>query len=177
MHYSLEFYENKLKELTDFFRSTIDFHHYYRLNECYNDNLYFIRNKVNSFHLQDSFLSNFDSAFSSSHDYLVSQILANNRLEAFLKSEINSILNQSNFTHVDDMGNSPNLQWTESKTALIELIYALSASGSINYGKCKIRELTTSFEKIFDIQLADIHRTYQYIKSRSAPTKFIERLQ
>jgi len=172
-----EYYEKELKELTYFFNANIDFYQYYRLNDTFFDNLYFVRNKGNLFQLHDNLIYNFEPAFSSSHDYLIAHIQANDRLEEFLKNEINSILNQNNFPHVDDMGNSAILQWTESKTALIELIYALSAAGSINYGKCKIRELTNSFEKIFDIQLSDIHRTYQDIKSRSTPAKYIEKLQ
>ena len=172
-----EYYEKELKELTYFFNANIDFYQYYRLNDTFYDSLYYVRNKGNLFQLHDSLIYNFEPAFSSSHDYLVAQIQANDCLEVFLKNEIDSILYQNNFPHVDDMGNSTNLQWTESKTALTELIYALCASGSINYGNCKIRELTESFEKIFDIQLADMHRTYQDIKSRNTPAKYIEKLQ
>jgi hypothetical protein len=75
------------------------------------------------------------------------------------------------------MGNSTHLQWTESKSALIKLIYAFCASGSLNYGNCEIRILAAGFEKMFNIQLADMYRTYQDIKSRKTPTKYIENLQ
>lgn len=173
----LDYYESKMNELTDFFSTNIDFHHYYRLNNTFYDSSYFVRNKGNFFHLHESFIYNFEPLFSSSHDYLVAQILANDRLEVFLKNEIDSILYQKNFPHVDNMGNSSNLQWTDSKSALIELIYALCASGSLNYGNCDIRVLAAEFEKLFNIQLADMYRIYQDIKSRKTPTKYIEHLQ
>lgn len=58
-------------------------------------------------------------------------------------------------------------QWTDSKTALVELIYAICASGSLNHGQCKIRGLTAFFEQIFNIRLT----------VRSTPTKHIDNLK
>jgi len=122
---------------------------------------------------------NFDLGFSSSHDHLVAQIMANDLLEAFLKNEIDSILNKSHFPHVEHMGNSQKqvLQWTDSKLALTELIYALHATGCLNNGNCDIRELTAIFEQTFNIQINDIYRGFQDIKSRNTPIKFIDSLK
>lgn len=72
---------------------------------------------------------------------------------------------------------SNSLQWTDSKTALVELIYALHSTGSVNNGKTEIRELTAFFEQIFNIKLTDIYRTYLDIKIRSTPTKYIDTLK
>jgi hypothetical protein len=67
--------------------------------------------------------------------------------------------------------------WTDSKTALVELIYAICASGSLNHGQCEIRGLTAFFEQIFNVRLTDIYRTYLEIKVRSTPTKYIDNLK
>ncbi|EIA08661.1 hypothetical protein HJ01_02383 [Flavobacterium frigoris PS1] len=43
------------------------------------------------------------------------------------------------------------IKWNKSKTALIELIYALHAQKTFNNGKIDIAEMANYFEKIFDI--------------------------
>jgi hypothetical protein len=175
----LNYYECKLKDITCFFNANQEFYQYYRLNFNYNDTIFFVRPKKGFLHLTDFNMFNFDLGFSSSHDHLVAQIMANDLLEAFLKNEIDSILNKSQFPHVDHMGNSHKqvLQWTDSKLALTELIYALHATGCLNNGNCDIRELTAIFEQTFNVQINDIYRGFQDIKSRNTPIKFIDSLK
>ena len=69
------------------------------------------------------------------------------------------------------------LQWTDSKSSLIELIYALHTNRSINEGNCDIRELTAHFEQAFNVKINDIYRSFQDIKSRNTKTKFIDSLK
>jgi len=69
------------------------------------------------------------------------------------------------------------IQWTDNKTALVEFIYALNATGSINNWRSEIRELAAFFEQAFNIRLTDIYRTCLEIKIRSTPTKFIDNLK
>jgi hypothetical protein len=127
----------------------------------------------------DANLNNFEPAFSSSHDHILSQIIANDRLVTFLKEQIESIKYPQNFPHVVDMGcfKDQDFNWTDSKSAIIELIYALHANKSINKGKCDIRELTAYFEKVFNVKINDIYRGFQDIKSRNSQTKYIDSLK
>lgn len=175
----LNYYECNLKEITCFFNANQEFYQYCRLNSTYNDAMYFVRQKKGLLHLTDFNMFNFDLGFSSSHDHLVAQIMANDLLETFLKKEIDSISNKTNFPHGDDMGNSQRqeLVWTESKSALIELIYALYHTGCLNKGKCDLIELATFFEKGFNVQINNIYRDFQDIKSRNTPIKFIDSLK
>lgn len=175
----LNYYENYLKEISCFFNAHQEFYQYNRLKSTYNDAIYFVRQKKELLHLTDASLNNFEPAFSSTHDYLVAQIIANDRLEIFLKDQIESIISLKKTPHVDDMGNfqRQTLQWTDSKSALIELIYALHTNRSINDGNCDIRELTAYFAKAFNIKINDIYRSFQDIKSRNTQTKFIDSLK
>lgn len=93
--------------------------------------------------------------------------------------ELDALSLKANNSKSDKVGNMCNntIQWTDSKTALVELIYAIYACGSINNGHCEIRELTAFFEHVFNIRLADIYRTYLEIKVRSTPTKYIDNLK
>ena len=69
------------------------------------------------------------------------------------------------------------LSWAASKTDLIELIYALKVSGSINGGDSQIKQLTDVFGKLFNVDLGNYYKTYADIKNRNKEqTKFLLKL-
>ena len=74
------------------------------------------------------------------------------------------------------------LQWTKSKTALIELIYALQSYAVFDMGKTDIKAIATYFENVFEIDLGDFYHTYLEIRNRKINrkinrTKFIDSLK
>jgi len=175
----LDYYEKNLKDITCFFNANQEFYRYHRLKLKYYDAVYFVKQRKELQHLTDASQNNFEPAFSSSHDYLLAQIIANDRLETFLKEQIDTIIFQNKIPHVDNMGNSlrHTLQWSDSQSALIELIYALHTNKSFNNGNCDIRELTAYFEQVFNVKINDVYRRFQDIKSRNTQTKFIDSLK
>lgn len=138
-----------------------------------------VRGKEDIHLFQDSLMFYVDPDFSTSHDYAVAKIMAHDRLEVYLNRELEALSIKSSNPNWGQLGccNNTPLQWTDSKTALVELIYALYAIGSINNGRSEIRELAAFFEQAFNIRLSDIYRTYLEIKIRSTPTKFIDSLK
>jgi len=171
--------KHELEKLTFFFSNHLEFYQYYRMDSTYLDDRYFMRGKENLHLYHDSLMFYVDPDFSTSHDYMVAKIIANDRLEVFLKTELDALSIKVNNPKLGQVGHMCNnlIQWTDSKTALVELIYAIYACGSINNGHCEIRELTAFFEHIFNIRLSDIYRTYLEIKVRSTPTKYIDNLK
>lgn len=171
--------EHHLDKLTYFFNNHLEFYQYYRMNSTFLDDKYFVRGKEDLHLCQDSLMFYVDPDFSTSHDYMVAKIIANDRLEVFLNKELEALSIKSANPNWDQLGNLVNkpFQWTDSKTALVELIYALSASGAINNGHCEIRELSAFFEQTFNVRLPDIYRTFLEIKIRSNPSKFIDSLK
>lgn len=170
---------NELEKLTFFFNNHLEFYQYYRMNSTYLDDKYFVRGKEDMHLYHDSLMFYADLEFSTSHDYVVAQILANDKLEVYYNRELEALsMKVSNFNNGQN-GNSENnlIRWTDSKTALVELIYAIYASGSINKGQCEIRVLTAFFEQAFNVRLTDIYRTYLEIKIRAIPTKYIDNLK
>ncbi|MDD4426956.1 MAG: RteC domain-containing protein [Paludibacter sp.] len=171
--------QHELEKLTFFFNNHLEFYQYYRMNSTFLDDKYFVRGKedVNLYH--DSLMFYVDPDFSTSHDYVVAKIMANDRLEVYLKTELESLALKSANPNWGQLGNIENnpLKWTDSKTALVELIYALYAAGSINKGQSEIRELAAFFEQSFDVRLTDIYRTYLEIKIRSTPAKYLDTLK
>lgn len=74
---------------------------------------------------------------------------------------------------------TPPLHWTAPKVALVELLYAIQASGACNDGKTTLKELKTSFENNFQINLGQYSKTYLEIRSRKAieKTQFLDQLK
>lgn len=80
--------QDELKKLTFFFDNHLDFYQYYRMNSTYLDDKYFIRDKEDLNLHQDTLMIYVDPDFSTSHDYMVSKIITNDRLKVFLSIEI-----------------------------------------------------------------------------------------
>jgi len=170
---------SELEKLTSFFHNHLEFYRYYRMNSTFLDDKFFIRGREDLHSHLDNPMIYIDPDFSTSQDYTVAKIMANDRLEVFLKTELDALsikVNNPNWGQLGSLENTP-LQWTDNKTALVELIYALYASGSLNNGHCEIRELASFFEQAFNVKLTDVYRTYLEIKLRSTPTKFIDNLK
>ena len=169
----------ELEKLTLFFNSHLEFYGYYRMNSTFLDDILFVRGREDlHFHI-DNPLIYIDPDFSTSLDYTVAEIMANDRLEVFLKTELDALTikdSNPNWAQLEIQGNTT-LEWTDDKSSLVELIYGLNATGSINKGKCEIRELTALFEQVFNVRLTDVYRTYIDIRDREIPTKYLDKMR
>lgn len=83
--------QRELEKLTFFFNNHLEFYQYYRMNSTYLDDKYFIRGKEDLNLYQDTLMSYIDPDFSTSHDYMVSKIIANDRLKVFLSIQIEAL--------------------------------------------------------------------------------------
>lgn len=68
------------------------------------------------------------------------------------------------------------LYWTDTKSALIELVYALHLTRSINHGKQGLRQLMSQFELVFQMPLGNFYRCFQNMRFRKQSNRFLERL-
>ncbi|WP_057940545.1 RteC domain-containing protein [Algoriphagus resistens] len=59
-----------------------------------------------------------------------------------------------------------NHEWTDSKSALIELAYALHSRGAVNHGKSDVKAIITLMETLFNIQVGNFYRTFQSMRGR-----------
>lgn len=167
-HYKLE-----LTKLEKYGNENIEFYKYYRTGNNNLDKKYFIRGKHDLRHTLDSFYFQADQRFSTSHDYKVAKILANDNLKVYLEYEIAKLDDkevQSTFKKTQ--------KWTGSKVALIELIYALHAEGVFNNGQSELKEVVKNFESAFGVELGQFHRVFLEIRARkSERTKFLNSLK
>jgi len=174
-----DYFLRELEKLTFYFNSHLEFYRYYRMNSTFLDDKFFVRGREDLHSHLDNPMIYIDPDFSTSQDYTVAKIIANDRLEVFLKTELDALsikANNPNWVQLGSLEDTP-LQWTDNKTALVELIYALYASGSLNNGHCEIRELASFFEQAFNVKFTDIYHTYIEIKNRTNPVRYIDNLK
>lgn len=164
-----KYFTKELKKLKKFFDNNIDFYKYYRSNNSFVDEKIFVRGKHDIRLWLDTYYFEADHSFSTSHDYKVAKIIANDLIQVYLEDR----LNNTNLKKSSD--NS--LKWTASKTALTELIYALYSHGVFNNGNTDIKLIAKTFEDAFNIGLGDFYHTFMELKARKINrTKFLNSL-
>ena len=166
-------YLNKeLKKLKIFFDRNLEFYKYYRSNNSYVDEKFFVRGKHDIKLWLDTYYFESDQTFSTSHDYKVAKIIANDLIQVYIEGQLYN-------TEKDDiLTDLPKLNWTGSKASMIELIYALHYQGAFDNGNADIRLIAKYFETTFNIDLGDFYHTYLELKNRKVNrTKFLDSLR
>lgn len=166
-------YLNKeLKKLKRFFDNNLEFYKYYRSNYSYVDEKFFVRGEHDIKLWLDTYYFESDQTFSTSHDYKVAKIMANDLIQVYIEDQL------YNNSEKDILTDLPKLNWTASKASLIELIYALHYQGVFDNGNTDIRLIAKYFENIFNVDLGDFYHTYLELKNRKGNrTKFLDTLQ
>lgn len=103
--------------------------------------------------------------------------MAYDMLIVYLQGEIDILTINMDELNTKPMERPSKLFWTGSKTDLIELIYALHASNTINSGTVDIKELASHFEHFYNVDLGNYYHTFIEIRSRkTGRTKFLDKL-
>jgi hypothetical protein len=172
-----KYYQNELIKLKRFFDNNLEFYKYYRTGSTYLDLNYFIRGKIDIKMVLDSYYIETDRTFSTSHDYIVSRIIANDLIELYLEDKLLN-MHSKDQKEKSQVNHKLKQTWTGSKVALIELLYALHTEGVFNNGASDLKEIAEYFESVFDIDLGQYHRAFLEIRVRkSEPTKFLNTLK
>ncbi len=172
----IKYFHDEFNKIESFYFENVDFYSYIRNNMSDFDDKYFIRGKLNRCLYVDFCMCDEFCDFSTSHDYKLAQVLAFEQLSNYLNNEIIS-LERNDTPASKTLSFKDKLRWTESKTSLVELLYAIKYANCINFGAIKVKELKAVFEYLFNIDLSESYRTYSNIKNRQQPAKFIDILK
>src|SRR5690554_6946914 len=161
-----KYLNEELKNLKRYFDNNLEFYKYYRTNNTYLDTELFVRGKYDIKLCLDNNYFLLDQSFSTSHDYKVAMIIANDLIQVY----------------IEDQKGKPTtfkkLNWTGSKVALIELIYALHYQGVFDNGNADIRLIAKYFEDAFYVNLGNFYQTYLELRTRKMTlTKFLDALR
>ncbi|EHO06983.1 hypothetical protein HMPREF9714_02834 [Myroides odoratimimus CCUG 12901] len=167
-----QYLNEELRKLRRYFDNNLDFYKYYRTNNSYLDERLFLRRKHDIKLCLDTYYFQSDYNFNTSHDYKVAKIIANDLIQVYIEDELYNKVQKSKSIV------SQNLNWTGSKVALIELIYALQYQGVFDNGNCDIGLIAKYFESTFNVNLGNFYQTYLELRTRKVnPTKFLDALR
>ena len=167
-----KYLNDELRKLKRYFDNNLEFYKYYRTNNSFIDDKLFVRGKYDIKLSLDTFYFEADHSFSTSHDYKVAKIIANDLIQVYLEDQLH------NTAYRDKSTDLPKLNWTGSKTAMIELIYALYSQGVFDNGNADIKVIAKTFERTFNLDLGDFYHTFMELKSRKINSpKFLDSLR
>jgi hypothetical protein len=170
-----EYLETEQKIVNFFFHKNNEFIQYYKSGGTMLDEPYFLRNSTDLECNVESFSFERDADFSTNYDYKVTEMLANELLATYLDAELVKL--KRNEYQLDHSDNLLGDKWTDLKSALVELVYAIHATRSVNHGNIDIKVLTAKFSKMFNIEIGDSYRTFLEIRNRKGNrTTYLSRL-
>lgn len=82
-----KYFQNELQKLKAYFDNELDFYKYYRSGSSYLDHKYFLRGKFDIKLALDSYYFETDTSFSTSHDFKVARILANDLIQLYIEDQ------------------------------------------------------------------------------------------
>lgn len=166
---------SELEGINKYTSKRLDFIRYYRAGATYLDQLYFLRRKTDTEQYLETFYYELDPDFSTNCDFKVAKILANDMLSAYLLTEL-EVLEAKGKRVSDFFIPRVRLTWQESKSDLIELIYAFDSKQC--FGEVPLRQLANYFEQVFNISLdSNLSRAFSDMKIRNNPTPGIDALK
>lgn len=171
-----KYVKKKISKLNRFFLYNMDFGQYVKSNNSHFDKQYYTRKYFDNFPITSSKFYFQDPEFSTPRCMLLGKFKAYNLFIIYLQNRLID-KNKSINLDPDVLNINMSLQWTSSKTALTELIYALHHSRSINNGNADIKEIASVLQKVFHFDLGNFYKIFSEIKSRKTDrTKFLDNL-
>jgi hypothetical protein len=165
-------YEELLTAIHQYVTTNKEFYEYYRSRSSHKDEDHFVRHSYKDIIKYDCYLINYDSKLSTSHDYNVATIIANDLFAIHLENKLDELdgKNVSQNASIDRKFN-----WTGSKVDLTEMVYGFQASGCINNGNIDLKELAIYLGTMFNVEIdSNLYGNYSDIKSRKvSKTRFI----
>lgn len=155
-----KYLNEELRKLKRYFDNNLEFYKYYRTNNSFIDDKLFVLGKYDIKLSLDTFYFEADHRFSTSHDYKVAKIMANDLIQVYLEDQLH------NTAYRDKSTDLPKINWRGSKTAMIELIYSLHSKGVFDNGNADIKVIAKTFERTFNLDLGDFYHTFMELKSR-----------
>lgn len=172
------YYLNELRKINDYINSNDEFVTYYRSQATSFDEIYFLRKEPDSWLLMNFEDYETDLNFTTIYDHKISKIIAFELLSEFIKSTLAKLEIQHDLSGGQKSSTQTNVNWTGSKVALVELLYALQSTGSCNNGTIDLKQLASHFEKIFNIDLGNYYRVFQEMRIRKINrTTFLDQLK
>jgi hypothetical protein len=155
------YYPHVLDQIQEFFVRNQQLYIYYQLGKSDQDSVLFLRDSKPVSLIPD-YSFDFDPTFSTVNSSKLAKIMACENLT----DEIRKTIYKLEMGNEGDAGELSSHEWTDSKSALIELAYALHSRGAVNHGKSDVKAIITLMESLFNVQVGNFYRTFQSMRGR-----------
>lgn len=163
-----EYLHRELDNLQDYIERRPEFYSYYRLGKTDNDVYYFTRGKFQiGLQYLEPTMSEREPQYSTNCDYKLAKILANERLEIMLKSQLDELERPPE--------EKPKLIWNTKKRYLIVLLYALDSFRA--FGKIPLTRVVEVIENLMNVNLGNYSSIFSEMKDREDLTHFLDELK
>lgn len=170
-----KYFEKELSQINEFFESFKFYYHYLRTGKSNLDDRMFLRRSSDFFALYIEDLT-IDPMVSTGYDLIVGRIQGYDLVAQYIKRHMSQL--ESNDEPDETRDKLSTLRWTESKTAVIELGYALQAAGVFNEGNADLKQILDFLQRVLAMDLGNSSRTFQEILFRkSGYTTFLDKLK
>ena len=165
-----------LAEIKTFFDHNRLFYAYYRSGMTQLDDIYYTRGGFDVHAELEDFEE--DEKYSTSHDYKLSKLIANEKLQDYLNIEIAKLNGDIIVPEGQKIFPFPHPKWTASQTDAAELLYSLQTSCAVNNGNIEISELVAIWEFIFQMEINEpYHKLLDIVKRQKEMFIFLTRLR
>lgn len=177
-HLFKNFLHKRISELHEFHREHKQFSLYLQSGRKDLDHVYFLRSQASDYEIRTMEHYRYH-CFSTAYDHIHGKLLALPKLHKYYQKKLYELEHPKAIDPEDDSDfDMPKLRWTGSKAALVELIYALHHTKTLNHGKYGIQEVGRVFQHFFGMELDDMFKVYGEIRSRKKTrTKFLDELR
>ncbi len=162
-----KYLKQMVAETQKFFNDNPEFYLYYRRGSTHLDDKYFVRSEISCSLNCQHFI--YDPFFSTSHDYTLAAIKANERIAEYCNSEINRLKRRGKFRLVRS-----DMFWCLTKRDLMLIIYGIYYTNAVNNGNVSIKELVKGFESLFNIKLSGYYHTFYEVTQRQKSFEYLD---
>lgn len=157
-----------LQHIENFIIRNADLYSYYHSQVNDFDELLFTRSKPHLHLLDDDELILLDSRYCTPAGFKMAKFNAYERLQRYLIPTTGAAVSSP----------EKKILWTDQKSALIELVYGLYATRSIDNGKATVKDIASILEKAFHTDLSNYYRAMQNMRIRKINrTKYLDLLK
>ncbi len=172
------YYSRELENIYTSYERSMDLYQYYKAGKTYLDRQYFLRCPQHPDLTSDSYFFDRDPEFSTSHDFKLARMIANERLAEYLTDVLENFGKQPGQSRLEAETSDRALYWTASKADLTELVYALQSVGCLNSGSVEVKTIAAFLEHQFQMPLGNVYRTFLELRGRKKNrTPFLDRLR
>ncbi|SKA32915.1 RteC protein [Chitinophaga eiseniae] len=157
------YYSSELDRIRRYSEDHRDFYQYHRTGATYWDEHLFQRGHELLPQLRHEYSFAMDRRINTQGTMLVATMQAYDLLREFIEQQTAQV-----DCRPAAVGSTDHklLKWTDSKTALAEMIYAFWFKGSFNNGAAELKEIQAYVEQIFDIRIGNIYQIKQEMYAR-----------